>query len=257
MPISELQKYGDQLLKVGYMTQELRKPPLFRHARSSSFDQSRLEVDRVCDLTQRMSLDEQQYSSSQQQQQQQQKYYYSNNQKRYSSTPNGQPVVRRMTSTNSLKDNRHSNSNTFNGYSHYEQPRHSRSSANLYQGFWKPNSPVQQQPQPQPQPVSSSGEEMTTSTSTSSSHSRRLSLTSIHAPPFIPSSELQQQIQQQQQAQQQQQQAQAQQQQVQQHYPQQIQNGGGVYYYPPVGIPTPPPSASPVHHQQQLSYMYL
>lgn len=202
--ISELQKYGDQLLKVGYMTQEMRNPPLFRHSRSSSLDQ----VDRMCDLTQRISLDE----HYQPQQQQQTKYYY--NQKRNN---NNNQSVRKMTSANSLKENgRHNN---------YEQPRHSRSSVNLNQGFWKPSSPLQQQ-----------GEEIT---------SRRLSLTSIHAAPFIPSSELQQQVQAQQAQQQQQQQQQA----------QQIQQG--IYYYPPVGIPTPPPSASPVHHHQSYSTMYL
>lgn len=199
--ISELQKYGDQLLKVGYMAQEMRKPPLFRHSRSSSVDQ----VDRMCDLTQRISLDD----HYQPQQQQQTKYYY--NQKRHNNQG-----VRKMTSANSLKDN--------GRYNSYEQPRHSRSSVNLNQGFWKPSSPLQQQ-----------GEEST---------SRRLSLTSIHAAPFIPSSELQQQVQAQQ----------AQQQQQQQHV-QHIQQG--VYYYPPVGIPTPPPSASPVHHHQSYSTMYL
>lgn len=203
--ISELQKYGDQLLKVGYMTQEMRKPPMFRHSRSSSVDQ----VDRMCDLTQRLSIDE---HYQPQQQQQQTKYYY--NQKRHNNQ-----VVRKMTSANSLKDN--------GRYTTYEQPRHSRSSVNLNQGFWKPSSPLQQQ-----------GEEGT---------SRRLSLTSIHAAPFIPSSELQQQVQAQQ--------ALHQHQQNQQQNAHQIQQG--VYYYPPVGIPTPPPSASPVHHHQSYSTMYL
>ncbi|EPB86347.1 hypothetical protein HMPREF1544_06886 [Mucor circinelloides 1006PhL] len=205
VPISELQKYGDQLLKVGYMTQV--KSTSFRHTRSSSLDQAR-DVERVCDLTQRMSLDEQQYQQSYHhqhhphQQYQQQRYYNNSNNNNNSKRQPHQ--VRRMTSTNSLKDN---------GRFNYEQPRHSRSSVNLHQ-VWKPSSPLPQE----------------------ESKNRRLSLTSIHAPPFIPSSELQQQTQQQQQQQQQQQ-------------FQQLQHQGQIYYYPPMGIPTPPPSASPVHHQ--------
>lgn len=204
VPISELQKYGDQLLKVGYMTQV--KSTSFRHTRSSSLDQAR-DVERVCDLTQRMSLDEQQYQQSYHhqhhphQQYQQQRYYNNSNNNNSKRQPH---QVRRMTSTNSLKDN---------GRFNYEQPRHSRSSVNLHQ-VWKPSSPLPQE----------------------ESKNRRLSLTSIHAPPFIPSSELQQQTQQQQQQQQQQQ-------------FQQLQHQGQIYYYPPMGIPTPPPSASPVHHQ--------
>ncbi|OBZ89745.1 PHO85 cyclin-7 [Choanephora cucurbitarum] len=211
VPISELQKYGDQLLKVGYMTQEMRKPSSFRHGRSSSFDQTRSDVDRVCDLTQRMSLDEQQHYG------QHQNYYYHSQQpvpiKRssyhHSNGNNNGHQIRRMTSTNSLKESgRYANH-------YYEQPRHSRSSVNLHQGFWKPSSPLPQQQQQQ-----SSYDENTTS-----QPSRRLSITSIHAPPFIPSSELLAQQQQQQ---------------------QQMQN---IYYYPPMGIPTPPPSASPIHYQ--------
>lgn len=184
VPISELQKYGDQLLKVGYMTQQ----PKFRHHRSSSLDQTRTDFDRVCDLTQRMSLDEPQ-------QQQQQGYYQK--QHYYHPPQHRHQQVRRMTSTNSLNSTTSLNSNSrlsmsSSSSSCYEQPRHSRSSVNLHQGFWKPSSPsVQQQ-----------------------DTNRRLSFTSIHAPPFIPSSELQQQ-----------------------------------YYYP-IGIPTPPPSASPIHCQQ-------
>ncbi|CEP11843.1 hypothetical protein [Parasitella parasitica] len=203
VPISELQKYGDQLLKVGYMTQV--KSTGFRHTRSSSLDQTR-DIERVCDLTQRMSLDEQQYQQpyhphhlQQQQQYHQQRYY--NNSKRQ---PN---QVRRMTSANSLKET--------NGRFNYEQPRHSRSSVNLHQ-VWKPSSPLPQE----------------------EGKNRRLSLTSIHAPPFIPNSELQQH--------------QQHQQQLQQH--QQLQHQGQIYYYPPMGIPTPPPSASPVHHQSTSSY---
>ncbi|KAI8879726.1 hypothetical protein K501DRAFT_192961 [Backusella circina FSU 941] len=159
VPICELQRYGDQLLKVGYI-QEMRKP--FRHCRSNSFDQPRHDADGLIDLTQRISLDDPYYSPS----------------KRSSSGHLRQP--RRMTSTQSLKETRH------------EPPRHTRSSVNLYQGFWKPSSPVQ----------------------TDKSPSHRLSLSSIHAPPFIPS-----------------------------------ENGA---YYHPVGIPTPPPSASPVHRHSYL-----
>jgi hypothetical protein len=187
VPISELQKYGDQLLKVGYMTQQQVKPASFRHNRSSSLDQMRSDFDRVCELTQRMSLDEPQ------QQQYYQKHYYHPQQRNHQQ-------VRRMTSTNSLNSTTSLNSNSRLSTSsssscsgsnqYYEQPRHSRSSVNLHQGFWKPSSPTPQQ------------------------QDRRLSLTSIHAPPFIPNSELQQQ-----------------------------------FYYP-IGIPTPPPSASPIHYQQ-------
>lgn len=194
VPISELQKYGDQLLKVGYMTQQQVKPASFRHHRSSSLDQTRSDFDRVCDLTQRMSLDEPQ------QLQQQQSYYQKHH---YYPQPRNHPQqVRRMTSTNSLNSTTSMNSNSrlsmssssssCGGNQYYEQPRHSRSSVNLHQGFWKPSSPSPQQ----------------------QDTNRRLSLTSIHAPPFIPSSELQQQ-----------------------------------FYYP-IGIPTPPPSASPIHYQQ-------
>ena len=132
VPISELQKYGDQLLKVGYMTQV--KSTNYRHTRSSSLDQTR-DVERVCDLTQRISLDEQQYQQPyhQQHQHQQQRYYNNNNNNNNNKRPPHQ--VRRMTSTNSLKDN---------GRFNYEQPRHSRSSVNLHQ-VWKPSSPLPQE----------------------------------------------------------------------------------------------------------------
>ncbi|KAL9536948.1 hypothetical protein MBANPS3_012224 [Mucor bainieri] len=222
VPISELQKYGDQLLKVGYMTQV--KSTSFRHTRSSSLDQAR-DVERVCDLTQRMSLDEQQYQQSYHHhphhphQQYQQQRYYNNNSNNHNNNKRQSHQVRRMTSTNSLKEN---------GRFNYEQPRHSRSSVNLHQ-VWKPSSPLPQQEE---------------------GKNRRLSLTSIHAPPFIPSSELQQQTQQQQQQQQHHQQQQQQQQQF-----QQLQHQGQIYYYPPMGIPTPPPSASPVHHHQPTYYL--
>jgi hypothetical protein len=217
VPISELQKYGDQLLKVGYIQQQQQQQTP-RHSRSSSFDTSRLIE--VCDLTQRMSLDERANS-------QQKHHFY--HQKRNST--NNQPV-RKMTSTNSLKDNRNGGGsqqqyyNTSNGYyqqqeQQQKQPRHSRSSINLYQGFWKPNSPLQQQA------VNDTKQEQVKPTTTS----RRLSITSIHAQPFIPSSELQQQIQQQS---------------VYYHY--NGSNGSSAD-----GIPTPPPSASPVSFSSSSS----
>ncbi|KAG0189008.1 hypothetical protein DFQ28_004003 [Apophysomyces sp. BC1034] len=79
VPISELQRYGDQLLKVGIMEQEMRKNMMYdtptytnggtiRHGRSTSlgsnaplvdqrksWDQS---VDRLCDMATRMSMDD-------------------------------------------------------------------------------------------------------------------------------------------------------------------------------------------------------
>ncbi|KAI7902627.1 cyclin-domain-containing protein [Cokeromyces recurvatus] len=147
VPVSELQKYGDQLLKVGYMTQKMRKPASFRHQRSSSFDQARIDVDKICDSTQRMSLD----------QPYQQQYYY-----QQQKSNDHQQQVRRMTSTNSLKEYQQ----------YYGQPKHSRSSINLHQGYWKPNynSSIQKQSRQHTEDKEDYG----------------LS-SSIYAPPFIPS----------------------------------------------------------------------
>ncbi|KAG0739353.1 hypothetical protein G6F57_011880 [Rhizopus arrhizus] len=148
VPICELQRYGDQLLKVGYMG------PIRQHVRSSSLD-----VDRLSDYTQRLSIGED---------------------KKYK-----KKSVRRMTSANSLQETN----------SIHHLPRHSRSSVNLCQY------------------------------NTSPRQERRISITSIHAPPFIPGNS---------------------------------NNSNETYYYyyqtPIVGIPTPPPSASP---QQQSSIIYL
>ncbi|KAI9249297.1 cyclin-domain-containing protein [Sporodiniella umbellata] len=163
VPISELQRYGDQLLKIGYM--DIR--PVRQHVRSSSLD-----VDRLSDYTQRLSLTED---------------------KKYNSKG-----VRRMTSVNSLQET----------HSMHQLPRHSRSSVNLCQ-HWN-QSPRQEKAVPPPP--------------------RKLSVTSIHAPPFIPS-----------------------------HANNNTTNNNETYYYyyhhtPALGIPTPPPSASP---HQQSSFIYL
>lgn len=170
MPISELQKYGDQLLKVNYI--EMHSKQSFRHSRSNSFDQpprnNSNEIDRVVDLTQRISLDDATYRP-------------------HLNKRNSNHSIRTRVSTNQLnKEN-------------VQDPRQTRSTVNL-QGFWKPNN----------------------TTSSPQENNRRLSLSSVHVPPFIPSSE-----------------------------------AVGYYYYPvTIGIPTPPPSASPVHHQQPY-HMYL
>ncbi|RCH83472.1 hypothetical protein CU098_004767 [Rhizopus stolonifer] len=161
VPISELQRYGDQLLKVGYM--DMR--PIRQHVRSSSLD-----VDRLSDYTQRLSIAED-------------KKHHGKG-------------VRRMTSVNSLQETN----------SIHHLPRHSRSSVNLCQ-YWN-QSPRQETVIPP----------------------RRISITSIHAPPFIPSNTTNNNT----------------------------SNNETYYYYyhntPVVGIPTPPPSASP---QQQSSIIYL
>ena len=81
VPISELQRYGDQLLKVGYMEQEILKSLMYetpsynpiRHGRSTSLGSvvrhpvttaDNNQVDQLCELASRVSLDERQYSSS-------------------------------------------------------------------------------------------------------------------------------------------------------------------------------------------------
>ncbi|CEI97073.1 Putative Cyclin-domain-containing protein [Rhizopus microsporus] len=74
VPISELQRYGDQLLKVGYM--DVRP---IRHVRSTSLD-----VDRLSDYTQRLSISKEEHKN--------------NHQKK---------GVRRMTSANSLQESYH------------------------------------------------------------------------------------------------------------------------------------------------------
>ena len=100
VPISELQRYGDQLLKVGYMEQEILKSIMYetpsyntvRHGRSTSLGSAMVvrhpitgeptinntsnsnnsnsngnsQVDQLCEMTSRVSLDERipQYSTS-------------------------------------------------------------------------------------------------------------------------------------------------------------------------------------------------
>ncbi|KAI7853687.1 cyclin-domain-containing protein [Circinella umbellata] len=100
VPISELQRYGDQLLKVGYMEQEMLKSIMYetpsynpvRHGRSTSLGSAMVvrhpitgestinntsnnsnnntngtgQVDQLCEMTSRVSLDERipQYSTS-------------------------------------------------------------------------------------------------------------------------------------------------------------------------------------------------
>ncbi|KAI8972103.1 cyclin-domain-containing protein [Pilobolus umbonatus] len=146
--IPELQRYGDQLLKVGYIQEKTYIQDKTYHTRSNS--ESKIDIDRMCDLTQRMSFD-----------------CYQN--KRHHQ-------IRKMTSSNSLKES------TRQVQAHYNQPRQVRSSVNL------------------------------------TDSSRRLSLTSIHAAPFIPNSDIYQ----------------------------------SYIYYPAVGIPTPPSSASPINHSMYL-----
>ncbi|KAI8987626.1 cyclin-domain-containing protein [Mycotypha africana] len=244
VPISELQKYGDQLLKVGYI-QEMRKPAAFRHSRSSSFDVARKnDMERVCELTQRMSLDghgqqyyqQQQYShprhNSNNFKRHSNSHYYSHNQ----SQQQQQPSLRRMTSTSSLKDNRPSST------ANYDK-RYSRSNVNLtqgcsnthnqYKGLYSYNQQQQQQRYTEGTICKSSNNTV----SNGSDNIRRISMTSIHAPPFVPNNEINPQQQQQQQQQQ-----------------------NIYYYYPQVGLPTPPPSASPIDYHSptnNLSAMYL
>lgn len=118
VPIHELQRYGDQLLKVGFMEQEMLKnlmydksssfknnPGAVRHARSSSLGSSTSNMrhhtdntmDRLCDMTSCLTMDDNRraiFDSSPQQQQQQQQTGY---------TTQHQPLLTKMSSNGSLR----------------------------------------------------------------------------------------------------------------------------------------------------------
>lgn len=134
VPISELQRYGDQLLKVGMIEQEMMKSIMYetpspfptpnRHARSTSAGsaalarqdtmpttkRSTVAIDRLCDMTARVSLDESNRSrmivfpsaAQPQQQQQQQAAAFA-----AAASVNAPPVVRRMASLSNLHHSPH------------------------------------------------------------------------------------------------------------------------------------------------------
>lgn len=125
VPISDLQRYGDQLLKVGFMEQEMLKslmyekpssynnnnnnnPGAVRHARSTSLGSSTAmrhhsdnTIDRLCDMTTGLSMDDHRRAAfdalPQQQQQQQQQ------QPGYAAYTSQQPLLTKMSSNGSLR----------------------------------------------------------------------------------------------------------------------------------------------------------
>ncbi|KAI7886090.1 cyclin-domain-containing protein [Lichtheimia hyalospora FSU 10163] len=119
VPIHELQRYGDQLLKVGFMEQEILKnlmyekpssytnPGAVRHARSTSLGSTTTmrqhtdnTMDRLCDMTSSLTMNDHRraiFDSLPQQQQQQQQ------QPGYTSFTTQQPLLTKTSSNGSLR----------------------------------------------------------------------------------------------------------------------------------------------------------
>ncbi|KAJ8653172.1 hypothetical protein O0I10_011221 [Lichtheimia ornata] len=122
VPISELQRYGDQLIKVGFMEQEMLKslmyekpssynnnnPGAVRHARSTSLGSSTAmrhhsdnTIDRLCDMTTGLTMDDHRraiFDSLPQQPPQQQQQ-----QPGYTAYTSQQPLLTKMSSNGSLR----------------------------------------------------------------------------------------------------------------------------------------------------------